>query len=562
MAINTTNATMQMRRGNEADFDPDKMSPGEWSVSLDKKYVRMCFSPGLCIRMATYEGFEEDMKEIQDILEECQYIQTAVQNFVKLAETHSKEAESWAHGQTGIREGEDTDNSKYYSEQAELAKEAAEEARDQAQAATGIVIATTERVGVVKPDGTTITIDPDGTIHASGGANVDIATTEKAGIVKPDGVSAKVKPDGTLSVPGGKPDFYGAYADFPDVGDPDILYIDNTVNPRLMYTWDLETSTYILTGGTGGADGSSIDIPLTLLSTGWTGTAAPYSQTVTVPQMREDMTPLLYFSGSGDAAQYAYSLITGYEAGYAQMTFSAADKPQVDISLTLKGIPAQQLEYANNTVVVVVSADGFALNEEYNRYEKTIPVEGMVSGAQGTWDIVRSGAVLSDVESEIAGSITDVIPLDNAVKIVCLAPPTQQYMLKLDGTYTQATEGSTLLAGMQGWFDKVDQLENEVNTLNAKMASPFIDVSRVLETRTGTGVNFEYIATEDCFLGGRISVATSNTAVISIDNVNILSFAGSSVSSMICPVSLYVKKGQTLKIADSSSGTINIFALL
>lgn len=459
MAINTTNATMQMRRGNEADFDPDKMSPGEWSVSLDKKYVRMCFLPGLCIRMATYEGFEEDMKEIQDILEECQDIQTAVQNFVKLAETHSKEAESWAHGQTGIREGEDTDNSKYYSEQAELAKEAAEEARDQAQAATGIVIATTERIGVVKPDGTTITIDPDGTIHASGGADVDIATTEKVGVVKPDGVSAKVKPDGTLSVPGGKPDFYGAYADFPDVGDPDILYIDNTVNPRLMYTWDQESSTYILTGGADGAGGSSIDIPLTLLSTGWTGTEAPYSQTVTVPQMREGMTPLYFFNGIGDNAIYAFSLITGYDTGYAQITFYAADEPEVDIPLVLKGIPSQQLEYADNSVVVVVPAN-FTLDTNYNRYVQTIPVEGMVSGAQGGWDMVRSGEILTPEESNIAASITDVIPMDGAVKIVCLWPPEQQYMLKLVGTYTQVTEGTTLLAGMQGWFDRVEALEH------------------------------------------------------------------------------------------------------
>ena len=57
MAINTTKATIQMRQGNEEDFEPDKMLPGEWAVSLDSKYVRMCFSPGLCIRMATYEGF-------------------------------------------------------------------------------------------------------------------------------------------------------------------------------------------------------------------------------------------------------------------------------------------------------------------------------------------------------------------------------------------------------------------------------------------------------------------------------------------------------------------------
>ena len=51
---------IQNRRGYEADFDPAKMLPGEWAVSLDTKYVRMCFAPGECLRMATYEGFEQN----------------------------------------------------------------------------------------------------------------------------------------------------------------------------------------------------------------------------------------------------------------------------------------------------------------------------------------------------------------------------------------------------------------------------------------------------------------------------------------------------------------------
>lgn len=76
MAI--TSAIMQVRRGLEADFDPEKMKPGEWAVSTDKQYVRMCFSPGVCVRMATYDAFEKDMAAIQDILAECQTIEQAV----------------------------------------------------------------------------------------------------------------------------------------------------------------------------------------------------------------------------------------------------------------------------------------------------------------------------------------------------------------------------------------------------------------------------------------------------------------------------------------------------
>ena len=67
-----------MRRGLEADFDPDKMKPGEWAVSTDKQYVRMCFSVGVCVRMATYDAFEADVAKIQDILEEVQTIEEAV----------------------------------------------------------------------------------------------------------------------------------------------------------------------------------------------------------------------------------------------------------------------------------------------------------------------------------------------------------------------------------------------------------------------------------------------------------------------------------------------------
>lgn len=67
-----------MRGGNEADFDPDKMMPREWAVSTDKKIVRICVEQGICIRMATYDAFEEDMAKIENILKECQSIQEAV----------------------------------------------------------------------------------------------------------------------------------------------------------------------------------------------------------------------------------------------------------------------------------------------------------------------------------------------------------------------------------------------------------------------------------------------------------------------------------------------------
>lgn len=119
-----------MRRGEEEYFDPDKMHPGEWAVSTDTKYVRMCFSPGVCVRMATYEAFEEDMEQIIAILEEANTVKEAIEEIYKefqeaeldieAAENAAILSESYAKGGTGTREGEDTDNAKYY---AELAKE-------------------------------------------------------------------------------------------------------------------------------------------------------------------------------------------------------------------------------------------------------------------------------------------------------------------------------------------------------------------------------------------------------------------------------------------------------
>lgn len=94
--LTTIKATIQMRHGLEIDFDADQMAAGEWAVSTDKKYVRMCFAPGIVIRMATYEAFEQDMLEIQTILATCEDILAAVEAMVNLAEQHKNVASASA----------------------------------------------------------------------------------------------------------------------------------------------------------------------------------------------------------------------------------------------------------------------------------------------------------------------------------------------------------------------------------------------------------------------------------------------------------------------------------
>ena len=247
MALNS--GKILMRRGQEVNFDPNKMMPGEWAVSLDSKYVRMCFSPGVCVRMATYDAFEADMVQIQRILAECQTVEEAVQRIYEeikdvavdverietaaanalkseqnalnsedsasqsaniavnkaneaaesaniastkaeqategasIATQKASEAEesannvrnmsevsrSYAVGGTGTREGEDTDNAKYYNQQASDNADRAEAAAERASVVADVGVATIEKAGLVKPDGMTITVDEDGTIHSVGG---------------------------------------------------------------------------------------------------------------------------------------------------------------------------------------------------------------------------------------------------------------------------------------------------------------------------------------------------------------------------------------------------------
>lgn len=222
-------------------------------------------------------------------------------------------------------------------------------------------------------------------------------------------------------------------------------------------------------GGGGGSIAIAEDIPVTLLSTGWTGDSAPYSQQVTVLDMREGMTPLIFLQGQATDEQiYAYNLITDYQVGNGTITFYVAETPEVDIPIVLKGVPAQEIGYMDNTILVPVTASGFSLSESTGRYEQTITVSGMTAGLGGSWDIARSGEVLSEEESKIAASITDVIRQTNAIKIVCLEMPEQDYTIVLSGTFKDVAEGDIVLSGVGTLIDRVDTLEeNMTDILNS-----------------------------------------------------------------------------------------------
>lgn len=59
-------------------------------------------------------------------------------------------------------------------------------------------VATVAKAGIVRPDGTTIVIDANGTISVANEFTLMPATTERLGGVMPDGTTVTVDPDGTL----------------------------------------------------------------------------------------------------------------------------------------------------------------------------------------------------------------------------------------------------------------------------------------------------------------------------------------------------------------------------
>ncbi len=134
---------LQVRFGPESKYDGDKMITGEWAVSTDTRYVRMCFAPGIVYRMATYESFEEDMLQIQQILATCEDIQTAVEAFEALAQQHANDAAQSA------------------SDAAQSAIDAEEWARI-AEAAAGVGIADYDIAGLVKGNLGELNIDEFG----------------------------------------------------------------------------------------------------------------------------------------------------------------------------------------------------------------------------------------------------------------------------------------------------------------------------------------------------------------------------------------------------------------
>lgn len=168
---------IRMRRGNKADFAPSRMLSGEFGVVVDNKEVYMTFAPGDVKQLMTVEdaeaiidkavddataeakGYSDSAKASADeataqvdlakdeVIKAQEYAnnsqasannsQISASNSQTYANNSSNSAtlsESWAVGNTGARTGENTNNSKYYSDMSKSYSQTTESNLRQAQA--------------------------------------------------------------------------------------------------------------------------------------------------------------------------------------------------------------------------------------------------------------------------------------------------------------------------------------------------------------------------------------------------------------------------------------------
>lgn len=120
---------IQVRRGLKKDFDPYKMLPGEWAVSIDaqtqNQIVWMCFAAGVVKRMGTYEDFYVQIKEIEE--EIANYFFEAYKQF---ANELKEQTEQYIQGKV---DNEWIPALEVFAERAESAADAAEESKKAAK---------------------------------------------------------------------------------------------------------------------------------------------------------------------------------------------------------------------------------------------------------------------------------------------------------------------------------------------------------------------------------------------------------------------------------------------
>lgn len=130
MPATTIEAVMQMRRGLENDLDISQLRIGEWALSTDRKWVRICYAEGKVIKIASQEAMDETLAEIQEIEDAILVMKnaaaasaTSASGSATAADESAEDAEAWAVGKRGGVDVPSTDpaynnNSKYWAQHA------------------------------------------------------------------------------------------------------------------------------------------------------------------------------------------------------------------------------------------------------------------------------------------------------------------------------------------------------------------------------------------------------------------------------------------------------------
>lgn len=139
---------------NVAELIKDYVYDDSETIGFSKEFKSNEYHVSAIVKDGSIESRHLNPDYRSDIQSYLNTAQTAANDSL----TYSKDSKRWAVGDASYS-GSETDNSKYYKEQAEIAKTAAEKARDEAQAATGAKIMTPTEMGVGRPDGSTIGVE-------------------------------------------------------------------------------------------------------------------------------------------------------------------------------------------------------------------------------------------------------------------------------------------------------------------------------------------------------------------------------------------------------------------
>lgn len=168
---------------NIADLIKDYIFDDSDTIAFEKEFKENEYHVTGIVKDGSIEAKHLNPDYRADIQKFSNTAQTAADD----ALTYSKDSKRWAVGDAGYP-GSEEDNSKFYKEQAEAAKTAAEKARDEAQAATGAKVMTTTEMGVGRPDNQTIGVE-DGVFGLIAKA-INLPAVDTSGLLGTAGGSA------------------------------------------------------------------------------------------------------------------------------------------------------------------------------------------------------------------------------------------------------------------------------------------------------------------------------------------------------------------------------------